>query len=109
MTAAAVILKIPDDARKIVATNINLALSANNLEGRYIVDHSIGKISLIPLRDLIDFSDPFKRSIFPALSLMSLKFQYLSLFLSEPLQLHNLLHFQNLSDLDFFLLKMIQG
>ena len=45
MTAAAVILKIPDDARKIVATNINLALNANNLEGRYIVDHSIGKIS----------------------------------------------------------------
>ena len=73
MTAAAVILKIPDDARKIVATNINLALSANNLEGRYIVDHSIGKISLIPLRDLIDFSDPFKRSIFPALSLSELK------------------------------------
>ena len=73
MTAAAVILKIPDDARKIVATNINLALSANNLEGRYIVDHSIGKISLIPLSDLIDFSEPFKRSIFPGLSFSELK------------------------------------
>ena len=67
------ILKRPDDARKIVATNINLALKANNFDGRYIVDHSIGKISLIPLSDLIDFSDPFKRIIFPGLSLSESK------------------------------------
>ena len=73
MTAAAVILKIPVDARKIVATNINLALNANNLEGRYIVDHSIGKISLIPLSYFIDFSDPFTRSIFPRLSFNEFK------------------------------------
>jgi hypothetical protein len=65
ITAAAVILKIPVDAKKIVNRKISLALTAKRCDGRYIADHSIGKISLIPLRDLNDLSDPFNNNVFP--------------------------------------------
>ena len=68
ITAAAAILNSPVEAKKIVKRNISLALTARCFDGRYIADHSIGNISLIPLSDLSASSDPLKRKLSPALS-----------------------------------------
>ena len=63
--AATVIFKIPVAADKTVTANITLDLKIYCLAGKYMADHSIGKISFLPLRFLISFSSPLINKIFP--------------------------------------------